>query len=278
MHPALVSSAARAPATPAPGWRSRLPAMVGLAPWGLAVLADWAADHAGSLRGTATWQFVGMAAAVAGLVGIAVCLWRLGGGRGMLPRAVLGVLLAIGLGTAGPSSAQRAAEIGRIAFGLDPLPAARVELSGDGRTLWLRGAIGTGSADAVARALGAASGVRLVRLDSPGGRVYEAREIAELLRARRVDTFAEGLCASACTVVLLAGRERGAAEQARIGFHRPQFAGQDDEALGTSHALIRAYRDAGLGTAFIDRVRATPSRSMWYPARAELLRQRVLTG
>lgn len=275
MHSAFASPAARAPAR----WRVRLPLpALWLAPWALAALADGAADHAGSLRATAAWQLGGMVAAVVGLAGLAVCLWRFAGRRSPVARGVLAVLLALGLGTAGPSAAQRTAEIGRIAFGLDPLPAARVELSGDGHTLWLRGSIGTGSADAVARALTASPAVRQVRLDSPGGRVYEAREIASLLRARHVDTFAEGLCASACTVVLLAGRERGAAHEARIGFHRPQFAGQDDEALGTSHALIRAYREAGLGAAFIDRVRATPSRSMWYPARAELLRQRVLTG
>lgn len=259
----------RAVPLPASGW---------LAPWPLVLVAELAAGQSADLRGTAAWQLVAMGSAALGLLGLVVWGWGLAGRRRRARLRWLVALAALaGLTATGPSAARRATEMGRIAFDMDPLPAVQVQLSGDGRTLWLRGALGTGSAWRVEQALRAASRLQAVHLVSPGGRVFEAGAIAGMLRARRLDTYADDLCASACTLVLLAGRQRGAAPQARIGFHRPQFAGQDDDDPGTGHALLRAYREAGLGAAFIARVRATPSQSMWYPTREELLRQRVLT-
>jgi hypothetical protein len=76
--------------------------------------------------------------------------------------------------------------------------------------------------------------------------------------------------------VLLAGRTRTAAPEAQIGFHRPQFAGVDAQELGDTPALLGAYRSAGLGEGFIERVRRTPSDRVWYPGRAELLANGVL--
>lgn len=248
-------------------------------PWPLVVVGELAGGQSADLRASAAWQLLALTAAVLGLLGLGVWAWGLAHRRRRaLLRGVLALAAAAGLTAAGPSAARRATEMGRIALDMDPLPAVQVALSGDGRTLWLQGALGTGSAQRVEQALHVAPLLQAVHLVSPGGRVFEANAIAGLLRARRLDTYAEGLCASACTVVLLAGRQRGAAPHARIGFHRPQFAGREDEDPGAGHALMRAYRDAGLGAAFIARVRATPSQSMWYPAREELRRQRVLTA
>ena len=125
--------------------------------------------------------------------------------------------------------------------------------------------------------LGLAPGVRLVHLQSAGGRLFEAESIAAHIRQRRLNTYVDGLCASACTMVLLAGRQRGAAPNARVGFHRPSFAGVDDDRTVDADVLMRYYRNAGIARAFIEKVRATSSQSMWFPSRQELERHRVLT-
>ena len=168
-------------------------------------------------------------------------------------------------------------EMGRIALGNDPVPPVQAIVADGGRSLVLQGTLGAGSSAVVRQALQDAPSVTQVRLVSPGGRLFEARAIAREIGQRGLRTHADGDCASACTVLLLAGRERSAAAGARIGFHRPQFAGVDDERWVDAQVLIAVYRAAGLGAAFIERVRRTPAGSMWFPTRDELLRNHVLT-
>lgn len=173
--------------------------------------------------------------------------------------------------------ATQAYEMGQIALGHDPVPVVDIEVASDGHSLTLRGTLGEGSAEAVHEALAHAPWATLVRLESGGGRVLEAEAIAREIAARQMDTHVDGLCASACTMILLAGQQRSASPGARVGFHRPNFAGVDSNQLGEGHALMVAYRNAGLGRSFIERVKRTPSSSMWYPSTGELKQQRVIT-
>jgi hypothetical protein len=254
---------------------------------GAAALTDLGAQSAASLASSATWQLAGMALMLAVLACSEWGAWRaivrweqLRGWsvQSRLAKAlVVSLALAAGVAMMLHHRPEQAMEMARIAMGRDPLPAVQLRLEGEGRVLRLVGTLGAGSAERVQAALRVSPTVRLVRLDSPGGRVFEAQAIAAEIRHRGLDTYADGLCASACTMLLLAGHDRGAAPQARIGFHRPQFAGLDDEQVGESHALLAAYREAGLGAAFVARVRATRSDTMWYPSRGELQRWQVLT-
>jgi hypothetical protein len=254
---------------------------------GAAGLTDFGSRSAASLAGSAAWQLAGMALMLAALVCAewgawqAVGRWERVHGPSVRTRSVR--LLIVSLAVAAACAVvlrhrvEQAMEMARIALGQDPLPAVQWRLEDEGRVLRLVGPLGAGSADRVQAALRQSPAVKVVQLDSPGGRVFEARTIAAEIRRRGLDTYADGLCASACTMLLLAGHDRGAAAQARIGFHRPQFAGLDDDQVSDGHALLAAYRDAGLGAAFVARVRATRSDSMWYPSRGELQRWRVLT-
>lgn len=263
------------------GWLARsLPLLL------LALLAGRAADDAQSLQLSALLQLL---ASVLLLLSVACCkigVWR-ASRRAQHAGAstttwVLRVLvlvggLAFGLAFAERNSGARTLEMGQIAFGQDPVAQVDARISADGRSLLLSGTLGAGSADKVHQLLARAPGVRLVRLQSAGGRLFEAENIAADIRRRRLNTYVDGLCASACTMVLLAGRQRGAAPHARVGFHRPSFAGVDDDRTVDADALMRYYRDAGIARAFVDKVRATPSHTMWFPPRHELERNRVLT-
>jgi hypothetical protein len=254
---------------------------------GSASLTDLGARSAASLAGSAAWQLAGMALMMAALVcgewgaWQAIRRWERLQGTSAFSRLAKLLVLSLALAAACAMvlrhRAEQVMEMARIAAGSDPLPAVQLRLEGEGRVLRLVGPLGEGSAERVEAALRASPAVRLVQLDSPGGRVFEAQAIAAEIRRRGLDTYADGLCASACTMLLLAGHDRAAAPQARIGFHRPQFAGQDDEQVGDGHALLAAYRDAGLGAAFVARVRATRSDTMWYPSRGELQSWQVLT-
>jgi hypothetical protein len=279
---ALAASAGRVAIPTAIAW---VAAALGLAV--ASALTELGTRSAESLASSAAWQLAGMVLMLAALGCGQWGAWRAIGrweslqrpsGRSRLAK---GLVLSLALVAAGATMLrhrpEQALEMARIAVGRDPLPAVQLRLEGEGRVLRLVGPLGAGSAERVEAALRASPAVRLVQLDSPGGRVFEAQAIAAGIRRRGLDTYAEGLCASACTMLLLAGHDRGAAPQARIGFHRPQFAGLDDEQVTDSHALLAAYREAGLGAAFVARVRATRSDAMWYPSRGELQRWQVLT-
>ncbi|MDQ4087370.1 MAG: hypothetical protein M3177_05080 [Pseudomonadota bacterium] len=111
-------------------------------------------------------------------------------------------------------------------------------------------------------------------LHSTGGLVDEADQIASVVRSRRLTTYVEVVCSSACTLILIAGTDRAATPNAQIGFHRPTLDGKDE---GPDSPAQNLYRAAGIGPRFTDRVFATPAASMWYPSFEEMLTANVLT-
>lgn len=164
-----------------------------------------------------------------------------------------------------------------IVSGRDPLGEIGTELTRDGRGLVLTGAFGAGSASKVRGLLDATPEIETIVLESPGGRIVEAVRIAKEVRERKLDTYVETHCQSACTFVFLAGVDRAATATAQIGFHRAFFPGMDPnlDAAMTEH-MLEEYRSAGLSDAFLARVRATQSSDMWYPTSDELVEARVV--
>ena len=96
------------------------------------------------------------------------------------------------------------------------------------------------------------------------------------MRGRSLETYVEGNCESACTLIFLAGKSRGATPNAKIGFHRATFAGEDDKGLDPTNPMIAAYRKAGISDEFLRRVIGTASSSIWYPTRDELIANHVV--
>jgi hypothetical protein len=164
-----------------------------------------------------------------------------------------------------------------IAVGHDPMSKIGVATTSDGKSLWAQNMIGEGSAAAVDQALNSSPRVSTVILSSVGGRITEAESIALLVKQKHLNTTVQGNCLSACTYILLAGAHRSAPQSAKIGFHQATFPGTTN--LGQmiiDHQMVDYYRSAGVTQSFIDRVMATPSVSMWYPTRDELIEAGVL--
>lgn len=178
------------------------------------------------------------------------------------------------LTAAAPGFTAQVTEFVELAAGRDSLAPVTITVASDRKSMLLSGSLGQGSATLVRRAVESTPDVRILELDSIGGRVLEAREIARLITKRGLDTYVEGLCVSACTMVLMAGRDRGATPNARIGFHRASFAGDDSSSI--DDPMILAYRAKGMSEAFIGKVSATSSHDMWYPEQAELIANHVI--
>jgi hypothetical protein len=164
-------------------------------------------------------------------------------------------------------------EYWQMARGIDPIGQAKFTLSPDGRTLRLEGVIGMGDGERLRALMAseAAQGLKRVELVSPGGRVREAERMADAMKARHQEARAVGTCASACTLVFLAGEPRHLAPEGQLGFHRASTGTYNPvfEELANQE-LAKTYRRLGLPQTMIDKTLATPSRSMWFVPREEL--------
>ncbi len=162
-----------------------------------------------------------------------------------------------------------------------PLPVdlsepTRISASADGSTLILEGPITDGAYSSFRDVLRAYPIARNVILKSPGGLMFEADRIAQVVRERRMTTAAHTLCASACTVILIAGSDRTAAPGAWVGFHRPNVS-LSPTPERTLQLTRRLYERAGLAPSFTARIYATPFESVWYPRVDEMISAGVLT-
>jgi hypothetical protein len=156
----------------------------------------------------------------------------------------------------------------------------RLHVDPGGKTVRLEGLIDFGITRDLTELLEAATAVRLITLESPGGRVAEARGLIKVIERFDLATSAVGDCASACALVYMGGHSRYLEPGARLGFHRYGLFSPlvalflDAEAeLEKDMALFRR-RD--VAETFIERIVATPHERMWFPSPAELLAARVV--
>ena len=122
-------------------------------------------------------------------------------------------------------------------------------------------------------------GITVVELDSRGGYVGEALHMARLIRARGLDTVSFGRCASACTLMFAAGRNRYLGPNAKFGFHRSGYAGmpkslQLDE---LDQEMASFYHAMGVGPEIATGGLATPHHMVWRPSQHELFAAKFAT-
>ena len=176
-----------------------------------------------------------------------------------------------------------------------PQPQPKIYLSADGTTIYLIGSILDDSFRRFDAVLATAPNARTLYLSSPGGLTIEARLIAAEVRKRRLNTYVEQYCASACTQIFVAGRERVVGKDASLGFHQAVGVDRQGRATRVNRATERAltptivfdvngndtlrlaYELAGLDKAFITKVLAKNHEEMWNPTVKELTDAHVIT-
>lgn len=216
----------------------------------------------------------------------------------LAPAALLAAALAPQLGaqtTPSPPLAVAPAQKPDAAPPAAPDPQPRIYLSPDGTTVYLIGSILDDSFKRFDAVLAAAPGARTLYLSSPGGLTIEARLIAAEVRKRRLNTYVEQYCASACTQIFVAGRERVIGREASLGFHQAVGVDRQGRATRVNRATDRAltptvvfdvngndtlrlaYELAGIDKAFITKVLAKNHEEMWNPTVKELTDAHVIT-
>jgi hypothetical protein len=235
-----------------------------------------------------TWAHIALPALLT-LAGAAFAIWQIGlialaarRSAGRLPFAATAAGTAMAIVAVGALVWDRAvpaiSEMWTIYTGDTALNDLTVTVGADGRTLYVSGSYGTGSADAVRRALERNKGVRTVVLAGPGGRASVGFELYRLFQERKLATRVEDACASACTIAFLGGVERSISPGGRLGFHRASFPGMGDEAMHESNRDLRRFLIYGAKVTpeFANRVFDTPPDSIWVPTAQELLAGRVI--
>ena len=111
-------------------------------------------------------------------------------------------------------------------------------------------------------------GLRVVRFESPGGHILAAMQIAAMIEKRGLSTYVGRMCASACTLAFLAGRQRWLAPNAKLGFHQARAEKGSNELA--NKFLRQAYEKFGMPAGFIARVLQTAPADLWVPSQAEL--------
>ena len=166
-------------------------------------------------------------------------------------------------------------ELALQVLGLDSIGSYRLRGLSD-TELEIAGYIVFGLTDAVRLILDTHPHIRIVHLNSLGGRVVEARKLRDMIAARSMITYTSSGCASACTLAYAAGKERIMAKDGLLGFHRYSFAGarvSDNIYNGDKKDwLARGFRVEFIQTAF-----SISHTTLWTPTHNELLQAGVIT-
>ncbi len=163
--------------------------------------------------------------------------------------------------------------------GTDNIPQYSLRLMRNNTELELAGGIPIGTTDAVRNMLDSSPTVRVIHLNSAGGRIAEANKLANLISQRQLITYTRASCSSACAIAFLAGRERYIGEQGRIGFHSASVNG----AVGSNDLDLNAsFRTAlsrvGATPQFVTKATTTSPKNMWFPTTEELKQQKIITS
>jgi hypothetical protein len=165
----------------------------------------------------------------------------------------------------------------RVAFLDDPgLPAYSIRVMRNGTEAEITGGFKYGLTEDFSKVLRASPDIKVVHLNSYGGRIGEAESLGKVIRERGLITYTSSTCQSACTIAFAGGRERWIHQRAQLGFHTAAFPGMGEAEMATDTA--EAYRAAGFDAGFITRVLATPHEDMWTPSVDELRRANVITA
>jgi len=170
-------------------------------------------------------------------------------------------------------------EYANILAGDTKLPPYEIRVLPGGREVEFSGGIRAGSEKELERIVSAMPQLKVLHVNSVGGRIREAERMAELVRKKGLTTYTSDQCLSAATLVFIAGKERVVASRAKIGFHQGWFPGMTEHQRRVSdEALRKTMLQAGVSDEFITHVLATSHESMWYPTKQEMRKAGVITS
>ncbi|MBN1180887.1 MAG: DUF4339 domain-containing protein [Bacteroidales bacterium] len=166
-----------------------------------------------------------------------------------------------------------------IAIGNDPFGDYQIRVLRDASELEIYGPIAFGLSNDVEKILNTHPSIKIIHLNSIGGRVVEARKLRDIIYSRKLSTYTSSGCSSACTLAFMGGNKRLIAKNAYLGFHQYSFPGLQQPAYSNEYNKDKQdWRSRGVSESFIEKAYATPNNEIWKPSHKELLDANFITG
>lgn len=121
-------------------------------------------------------------------------------------------------------------------------------------------------------------GLEVLELDSQGGLIKDAIEMAEFVQHNRIFTVVSGECASACVLIAISGRKLFTKSNAKFGFHNAASVSQNQSERGKltsqigSETMFDFLKSRGIPDTILKKAKKTPASSMFYVSGADLIR------
>ena len=96
-------------------------------------------------------------------------------------------------------------ESGKIVVGISELPPLTIRVMNQGTEIELQGGLEFGTSAKLTKILASNPSVKVIHLNSYGGRLAEAKKLAAIVKKNKLITYSKTLCLSACPIVFLAG-------------------------------------------------------------------------
>ena len=141
-----------------------------------------------------------------------------------------------------------------------------IDVLADGRELRIRGGFGFGVSARVAEKLAQQPGIRRLRLESWGGSLGEARQLALLIENHRLNTYSGVFCSNTCIIPFMAGHHRTIRGRSRIGLTR---------AYGLPVVAAAFFARRGVPREFLVSWNQIGPKS-WYPTGNQLRQGRIV--
>jgi ATP-dependent protease ClpP protease subunit len=168
-------------------------------------------------------------------------------------------------------------ESSKLVVGTSQLPALSIRIMNQGTEVELLGGLEFGASKNLAQVLIDNPSVRIIHLNSMGGRIAEAKKLALLVKKNKLITYSKTLCLSACPIVFLAGKEKLLGDSAKLGFHSASFGGvSGSEVEELNKSLLSQLGKANVSSWFIKKVSKVSSEEVWNPSTDELIKAGVI--
>ncbi|TDF41709.1 hypothetical protein EYS14_02335 [Alteromonadaceae bacterium M269] len=168
-------------------------------------------------------------------------------------------------------------ESSNLIVGNTTLPPHSIRLMNDATEIEVQGGLEFGLTEELSGYLNHNSNIKIIHLNSLGGRLAEAVSLASLIKAYDLKTYVKTQCLSACPIAFLAGQERLLGDKAELGFHSASFGGvSGSETKELNERLITELKKAGIPKSFIKKITSTSADDIWTPSHEELLKANLV--
>ncbi|WP_269519275.1 hypothetical protein [Alteromonas sp. BMJM2] len=165
----------------------------------------------------------------------------------------------------------------QMLVGNGPYQKTEFRVLNDGYDLELMGHIEIGSNELLQEQLSLYPNINRIHLHSQGGRILAAIRMMDTIKRSGAETYVKTECASACTLLFVAGAKRTLGENGKLKFHAPGVgtaSAHDYTELGAD--MKKAYEGENLPAWFITKIMRTPNDTFWVPTSQELLKANIV--